>query len=533
MANKNEQILGNATEEDASASPLSGAPRPPQTRSDLLDQLVRELRSAHRVSAIEPAIQFRTRQPREGDLSSNRLQAGEDGSQTSSMSYLAEALGKGATAATTCVGEAIADGRQAQSDYGAFLCLSEPSAMEAAAEADDRWSRGQTLSPLDGVPIAVKDIVDIAGCLTTAGSRIPDTAASEDAECIRQLKRAGVIVIGKTALHEWAYGVTSDNPYFGTVRNPVDPQRIPGGSSGGSAVAVALGVVPAALGSDTGGSIRIPAGACGVVGYKPTYDLISRHGCAPQAWSLDHIGPLTRRVVDAWLLTEAAANGAQGAFDWIIEACGRMTASLQGRRLGVLAGWEDYVSDTVGDRHALRLQALRDAGAELETFSLPGAEMAKAAWLTIILAESAAFHACNLRHRRGDISDDVLYFLEAGECITAQDYLRAQQIRRAWSDEVSKAMAGLDAVVCPTLPDVAPPIGVASVALRCGETPLRDAYVYYQWPANFLGAPSISVPGHLPHGQLPVGMTLTGRAGLDHELLRLARSVELCLEQEA
>ncbi|HET7410492.1 MAG TPA: amidase, partial [Paracoccaceae bacterium] len=350
---------------------------------------------------------------------------------------------------------------------------------------------------------------------------------NEDAACVASLKKAGAVLIGKTAMHEWAYGVTSDNPFFGLVRNPADPERVVGGSSGGSAAAVAAGIVPVALGSDTGGSIRIPASCCGVVGFKPSYDLISRDGGVPQAWSLDHIGPLARSVSDAWAATLAAAGLDTGNTG--VRSPDATKPSPEDCALGVLAGWEDYVSQSAGERHARRLERLRDAGARLQPFRILDAGSARAAWLTIIVAESAAYHAEHLRLSPDAISPDVRLFLEAGTEISAQTYLRAQQFRRAWIGEVAAEMEGLDAIVTPTLPDVAPPIGSETLSLNRGETPLRDAFVHFQWPANLLGAPSISLPGSLPEGALPFGLMLTGLPGRDSDLISVALAVEAAL----
>lgn len=447
---------------------------------------------------------------------------------------LARRLRSAQTDAARIARDALAAAQAATERYGAFLEIRREGALDDARKSAGHIRDGKARSLLDGVPVAVKDVLDVEGCTTTAGSGINrDNVAGADAACVARLREAGAVIVGKAALHEWAYGVTSDNPFFGTVRNPADPARIPGGSSGGSAAAVASGAVPAALGTDTGGSVRIPAAACGIVGYKPTYDRISRDGCIPQAWSLDHVGTLTTSVADAWLLAEAASRGVHGSFESVARALDAVfgaPASLAGARLGVLEGWEAYVSETVGRAMERSLERLRSCGARLVPFRYPDAERAWAAWLTIIIAESAAYHADNLRERPHDISPDVRVFLETGAEVGAQHYLRAQQLRRAWAGQVHEALRDLDAVLCPTLPDVAPPAGVDTLHLACGEVPLRDGFVHYQWPANLSGAPSISLPVATPGGGLPVGLLLTGKAGTDAALLELAMKVERCLD---
>lgn len=440
---------------------------------------------------------------------------------------------QGRTSPEVVVDAALNAAREASQRFGAFLDIMEEEAKLAAEASRQRYSEGRPRSPLDGVPIAVKDVIDVAGRPTTGGSALfTHRVAGQDGRCVEMLRQAGAILIGKTALHEWAYGVTSDNPFFGRVRNPRDPDRIPGGSSGGSAAAVAAGAVPVALGSDTGGSIRIPAACCGLVGYKPSYDLISREGGVPQAWSLDHLGPIATTVADAWLTATASSLGARSNYGMIGTECTRADGSLVGVTLGVLEGWEELSSEEVAHIHAQRLGLLEQAGAKLVDYAYPEVPRAEAAWLTILVAESAAYHAEHLRHQPQHISEGVRDFLEMGQEISATEYLRAQQVRAWWTDIVRQSMNGVDAVVSPALPTPAPAFGQEVLQVRKGEISLRDGFVAFQWPANLLGSPSISLPGKLNDAILPQGLMLTGRHGGDGQLLRLALDVELCLKQE-
>lgn len=442
----------------------------------------------------------------------------------------------GLSTASDIIERALIKAGEVHDRYGAFVAITADEARSAAATSDQRMSDGTLIGPLDGVPIAIKDVIDMAGYPTTGGSGLfGNNIADQDGQCLTALKRAGAAVIGKTVLHEWAYGVTSDNPFHGRVLNPRAPDRIPGGSSGGSAAAVAARAVPAALGSDTGGSVRIPAACCGIVGYKPSYDLISRDGGVPQAWSLDHIGVLSLSVADAWVVTAAASgsNTVQSAFFDAVTARASHFGSLRGVSLGLPASWQDEVSETVASRMTDALERLTDAGAHIGTIDYPDAETAKAAWLMLIIAESAAYHRDHMARTPDSISDDVRIFLEAGAEASAVDYLRAQQFRRAWPGSVNEATAGFDAVLTPTLPDVPPLIGHDMLDLRSGPTALRDGFVAFQWPANLLGAPSLSLPlvSSNPTA-LPVGLMITGRYGRDAELLDLGMRLEACLNEK-
>ncbi|WP_366658158.1 amidase [Fodinicurvata sp. EGI_FJ10296] len=439
---------------------------------------------------------------------------------------IAGAYRSGRSAPGTVVHTALS---AAEGSDNAFLRLTPAEARTAAAASDARFSDNAPVGLLDGIPIAVKDVIDIAGHPTTGGSALfKDRVAATDGECVARLKQAGAAIIGKTVLHEWAYGVTSDNPAHGRVGNPRARGRIPGGSSGGSAAAVAAGIVPAALGSDTGGSVRIPACCCGIVGFKPSYDLISRQGGVPQAWSLDHIGPLTETVADAWLMT-AAASGSQALMDRFTDSfASGPTGALNGMALGIPSNWERGVSDEVAEAVGTAIGILTDAGARISTFDYPDTDVARAAWLMIIISESAAYHREHMKKHPEAISDDVRVFLQAGGEARAVDYLRAQQFRRAWCREVADAMGGFDAVISPTLPDVPPEIGQEILTLRSGPTPVRDAMVTFQWPANLLGAPSLSLPLGTRHA-LPTGLMVTGRYGCDGDLLHLAARIENCL----
>jgi len=406
-----------------------------------------------------------------------------------------------------------------------YITVCADAARSAAKAAEERARAKNRWSPLDGIPIALKDIIATRGVRTTAGSRIlADYVPEHDAACVGALERAGAVILGKNNAHEFAYGVTSDNPHFGPVRNPCAYERIPGGSSGGSAAAVAAGLAAAAIGSDTGGSIRIPAACCGIVGLKPTYDLISRAGVIPQAWSLDHIGPLTRTVADAGLVLDALAGQTISRRAPSVGDTGDLP--LRDVRLGVPWDLANAAEARVREAFEGALATLGELGAKVRDLALPNVERARLAWLTIVLAETAAYHRRHLREAASRIGADVRPYLMAGALVAADRYLDAQRWRRHWADEIDAATSAIDVVVTPTLPTVAPEVGQAEVATGQGSMAVRDAMVFYQWPANLLGWPSISVPCAQRIDGLPVGLMLTGRPWTEASLLAIAAAFE-------
>lgn len=406
---------------------------------------------------------------------------------------------------------------QSDGELRSFITVTEETARGEALAAEQRACRGERLGPLDGIPVAVKDIVASRGVRTTAGSPIlADFTPDRDAPSLAALRSAGMVVVGKTNMHEFAYGVTSANGHFGAVMNPLDRTRLPGGSSGGSAAAVAAGMVAAAVGSDTGGSIRIPAAACGLVGLKPTYGLVSCEGVIPQAWSLDHLGPMTRCVDDARLLLEVLAGHAFSAPD----------ATPHNFHVGVPRTLVAAASSDAQSAFDSTIRDLERLGATISLIELPDLEAAHRAWLTILLAESAAYHRSNLLHHAELIDPGVRPFLLAGTLIEAGQYLEAQRFRHQWSEAVHEVLAGVDILVNPTLPAAVPRRDDLHVSGAQGPMSVRDAMVFYQWPANLLGWPSISVPTTERLDGLPVSAMLTGKPYAETRLLAIARGFE-------
>jgi aspartyl-tRNA(Asn)/glutamyl-tRNA(Gln) amidotransferase subunit A len=417
----------------------------------------------------------------------------------------------------------------------AFVHVDAEGALRAAKAADESIGRGGWLGPLHGIALAVKDNYLTAGLPTTACSRVLDGHVSgADATAVARLRAAGAIVIGKTNMHEWAYGGTNEVSVLGPARNPWHTAHITGGSSGGSGAALAARMVPAALGSDTGGSVRIPASACGVAGLKPTYGRVSRHGILPLSWSLDIGGPMARSAEDLALLFAAMA-GADPNDPASAEPPTRAfrrspERALRGLRIAVLS--DDSLATAADVAACVRaaLAALEGAGARLELASLPNLELGMAAWRTIMMAEAAAFHARYLETRHGAYAPGVRTQLEAGRLITAPQYLKAQQYRVEFNRAVHALFAFADVVALPTLPVTAPRIGQGRVVLCGREITSQHAMTYACWIANLSGLPAVSVPCGFGDDGMPVGITLMGRADGEMRLLMIADAFEAITE---
>lgn len=412
----------------------------------------------------------------------------------------------------------------------AYIAWYAEEAIEAAKRAEDAVAHGRPLGPLHGIPIAVKDLFFTAGIPTTAGSRIfKDFVPSEDATVVRRLREAGAILLGKLNLHELAYGITSENPHFGAVRNPWDLNRIAGGSSGGSAAGVAASLCLASLGTDTGGSIRIPAACCGIVGLKPTYGRVSRDGVVPLAWSLDHVGPITRVVEDAALLLEVLASPDPHdvtASSLPVPQYSRMLGdSLKGVSIGLprdsfFDAAEVDPSVMAAVEEAMRV--LQDAGARVEDVSIPLLRHAPAIQFLTIASEATANHGRLLRTRGRELGVDVRRRLELGEFLGASQYLRAQQARRLLMRQFDAALRQVNLLVTPTLPIVAPPLGAQTVTIRGIQKNIQPVMTRFTSPLNLTGLPAISIPCGTTTEGMPVGLQIIGRAFDEATVLRAA-----------
>jgi aspartyl-tRNA(Asn)/glutamyl-tRNA(Gln) amidotransferase subunit A len=366
-----------------------------------------------------------------------------------------------------------------------------------------------------GMPICVKDIVDVAGMPTTAGGaewvRHPD----RDATVVARLRAAGAIVVGKGNTNEFACGIDGRNPHVGDCRNPWDPTRLTGGSSSGPAAAVAGDLAAAAIGTDTSGSIRVPAALCGVVGIRPTRGLVPADGVVPLAWSLDAVGPLAKDVAGAAHVLDLMTGREAPA----------PRPEVRGMRLGLatelLASCEEPVAEAIG----LTVEALREGGAEIVDVVLPDLARANAIHRIVQCCEVAAAHASWFERQRDLYAPEVRARIEPGYALGAEAYLRAQRHRRLFTGEFAAAIDGLDALLAPTVPVLAPPIEAEELTIRGERRRTRSALLSCAMPFSQLDGPAVSVPIGLREG-LPVGLQVIGRPHAEETVLRVAATAE-------
>jgi aspartyl-tRNA(Asn)/glutamyl-tRNA(Gln) amidotransferase subunit A len=400
----------------------------------------------------------------------------------------------------------------------AFITPPGERARREARQAERRLSRGEA-GALLGVPIAVKDLFATRAMRTTAGSRIlKDWVPARDAAAVAQLRAAGAIIFGKTNLHEFAYGVSNANPWWGVARNPHDPTRSPGGSSGGSAIAVVAGLCAGALGSDTGGSIRVPASLCGCVGLKPTFGAIPLEGAFPLGWSLDHAGPLSRTVADAGLLLDVLTGMDAG------QRARRV--SVRGLRVGVLKGPIVHkVQSRISQQVEAAAAALRRRGLRVREVTIPEMEWTVATQLVTLRAEASAVHSRWIRTRPRAYGADVRIRLQLGALVAGADYVLAQRMRRRLRAAVGRVFQDIDVLLLPTTPITAPVVGDRTVRWRSGEEPVDGALVRLTAPFNLTGLPALSVPFGNAAG-LPVGLQVVGRWMDEARVLAVGRLLE-------
>ena len=403
-------------------------------------------------------------------------------------------------------------------------------ARECAKQADQELARGEGRGPLHGIPIAVKDLFRTQGVRTTGGSKLfEDYVPDHDSTVVEWLRAGGAVLIGKTGMHELAYGITSSNPHFGAIRNPWDRDRIPGGSSGGSGAAVAAGMVAMAMGSDTGGSIRIPAAFCGVVGLKPTYGRVSRYGAMPLAFTLDHMGPLTRSVRDAGAVLNVIAG-----YDPRDETSSRrpggnyvpdIEPSIRGLRIGLPENFYfERLDPDVDAAVRAAFQAAESRGAEIVPLRVPDIAAINTVARVILLAEASALLEPHLEHR--DLfGGDVLALLDQGRLLPATDYINAQRLRRAMQYECAGLWARVDCLFTPTTPITAPRIGETTVTVGSENEDVRLAATRLVRAINPLGLPAVSIPCGADRRGLPIGLQIVGPPFAEALILRVAQAL--------
>lgn len=468
--------------------------------------------------------------------------------------------------------------RQAQA-LNVFIAVFEEQARREAQAAEKVLASGSA-GLLAGIPLAVKDLMTMRGYAMTGGSRALDGVPSPtDADVVARLRAAGAVILGAANLHELAYGVTSENPHFGAVKNPRRPQHMAGGSSGGSAAAVAAHLVLGAIGTDTGGSIRIPATACGVVGLKPTYGRVTRQGVLPLSWSLDHVGPLAATCADAAVLLavmaddplqeeqafakaviarslprqdERALSQGLAAAAWLAQAMGgdadvathgaggmrqsfpqarvamaRVRDALAGLRVGQPRDeWLHPLQDEMAGAWRTALERLREAGALVSVVELPPMLSIRAAQFVVLHSEATAFHRKRLRQRAADLGPDVRMRLQLGEFFMAVDYVQGQRLRRQVADAFRRLFDRVDVLVLPALPVAAPPLGTRLIAVGDRVEPVQQALTRYTAAFNQSGFPAVVVPVGTDTRGLPLAVQIAGRPFGELDILRVGIALE-------
>ncbi|MDN3267393.1 amidase [Streptomyces sp. MA15] len=409
---------------------------------------------------------------------------------------------------------------------GAYVTVAADAALAAAVRAEREISGSGPRGPLHGIPMALKDLIDAEGMPTTASSHVrAGHVAERDSRVAERLGAAGAVLLGKTHTHEFAYGLTTPQ-----TNNAWDHSRVAGGSSGGSAVAVAAGGATFAMGTDTGGSIRVPAALNGVVGLKPTYGLVPRTGVTSLSWSLDHVGPLTRTVQDVALVLSATAghdprDPASVSGPMLDRFPG---GDLRGLKVGVPRNhYFDRVTPEVEESVRGAIERLAELGAELVDVEIPMARYIQAVQWGLMVPEATAYHERSLRATPDLYAADVRILLEAGELTSAGDYLRAQRARTMMRDAWARMFDGIDVLAAPTVPMTAAEAGQEAVEWADGTTEsVSDSYVRLCAPANITGVPALTLPVGHDRAGLPIGMQLMARPFRDATVLRVGRAYE-------
>lgn len=410
----------------------------------------------------------------------------------------------------------------------AYVRLNADHALAAARAAESEIAAGRYRGELHGVPVALKDLYDMAGLPTTCSSDVRhDHLADQDSACAARLKAAGATIVGKTHTHEFAYGIVTP-----TTGNPWNPKHMPGGSSGGSGASVASRGCFMAMGSDTGGSIRIPAAVCGVVGLKPTFGRVSRFGVASLSWSLDHVGPLTRTVRDAAITLKWLAGydprDPGCADEPVDDYLSALDAGVRGLRIGVPRNYFfDQVDEEVDRAVRAAIGQLQSLGAVVRDVEIPFAEQIMGVEFGLCLPEASAYHRQALRERAELYGDDVRMSLEAGELIPATDYITALRVRQKMKDAWQAMYADVDAVIAPSV--AAPATRREQETIDWGdgnEEPVTPAFVRLSAPANVTGLPSIAVPCGFSGSGLPLSFQAIGRPFGEAQILRIAQAYE-------
>lgn len=414
-----------------------------------------------------------------------------------------------------------------------WITLDREGALKAAKDVDDAIAAGRDPGPMAGVPIGLKDLIDVAGLPTTGGSSAEDgRIPEEDALLTRKFREAGAVILGKLNLHEYAYGPTGHNIHFGDQKNPWDPARVTGGSSGGSGNAVATAQVSMAIGSDTGGSIRIPAALCGTFGHKPTFGLVTKSRCLPLCWSLDTFGPLARTAEDC-ALTMSVISGydpddpssAEGEPPDFMAA---LEKPLKGFRIGnARSYYEDRSEPTVAELLENTARLLSEAGAEVVDIDIPDFRLATDASANLMMPEAYAVHEKKIRERPGDLDPRVVERLQMGYFIPAAQYIQARRFREQWTRRVNHEVFGkVDAVLSATVPTVAPLRDQKTTTFEGKDVPAWRPLISLTRLINYYGGPSMAFPAGFSPDNLPVSAQLFGPPFSDARIIAAVHQLE-------
>lgn len=428
--------------------------------------------------------------------------------------------------------KAVLDHAEANDEkVNAHISFTREKAEKAAKKAEEEIGKGNHRGMYHGIPMAIKDNIYIKNEISTMGSKIhKDFVPDHNATVVDKLRGAGAILTGKLNMHEYAWGATTTNPHFGACHNPWDTDKIPGGSSGGSGAALATDMTFASLGTDTGGSIRLPASTCGIVGLKATFGRVSGHGSFPLAWTLDHIGPMTKTIKDAAGLLEVIAGYDPKDLNTVNTPVGNYTKELNGDVKNLVIGVnEDYffkqVDTEIEKVVRANIDLLVSQGAKVQEVKIPSLKHAEWAEMITIMSEPAAIHQDNHLKRPNDFGEDLQFLFDLGALPSATDYIQAQQIRWHLKQDFQKAFEQVDVIITPTMPIATPNIGDDTVDLNGEQVELLDHIIRFTGPGNITGLPSLSVPCGFRDG-LPIGLQIMGRAFDEQTTLNVGYAIE-------
>lgn len=418
-----------------------------------------------------------------------------------------------------------------QKQVNAYIRFRREHAEKEAKEAEQEIINGHDRGMYHGIPIAIKDNIYVENEITTMGSKIHQHfKPTYDATVVKKLRQAGAIIIGKLNMHEYAWGITTNNPHYGACRNPWNRKFIPGGSSGGSGAAVAADMTVASIGTDSAGSIRIPAAACGIVGLKPTYGRVSNYGSFPLTWTLDHIGPMTKTVKDAAGLLEVLAGYDEKDPKSVQHRTEKYTSQITGDVKDLIIGVnESYFFNHVDTEieHLVResIQTLVDMGAKVKKVEIPSLDQMEWIGMITVTAESVAIHEKNLMERFADFGKDIQSVFDSFQSPSAVKYIQAQRMRETLKNDFLQVFKKVDVLISPTLPIMPPEIGKVLTQLNGETVDLHSSFLRFNFPGNVAGLPALSIPCGFKDG-MPVGLQIMGPAFEEGKILNVGYALE-------